>query len=150
MSRQKRITNEINKFLISGKEDELGCWLINHDDSDMIFYMYLSEDKYVTIKINYPRDYPFKAPKVFINNHDYISLLRIEEKWKLDFLGPDKCLCCSSMTCANNWCAARTTFQLLDEIKNNLTFKIRLNEIAHVRKIRDKYLIDDIPLENFL
>ena len=66
MSRTKRINNEINKFVIEGKEDELGCWLINHEIENMKFYMNVTNSIYAKIRINYPNDYPWKAPKVYV------------------------------------------------------------------------------------
>ena len=150
MSRNKRINNEINKYLISGKEDELSCWLVQHETTNMIFYMNVTADYYVKISIDYPKQYPFRTPKVVINGYKYMTLLKINDRWKLNYIGNKRCLCCSSFICGNNWCATLTTVDLLKEIKDNLKLKLRFNEIAHVKKIKAKYLNHDIPIEEFL
>ena len=148
MSYARRIINERIKYK-NEYEDKLGCWLTDYEDNKMTFLKFFN-DYIALIEINFPKEYPFRSPKVNINGNDYIKLLKISEPWKLDMLVDKKCLCCSTLLCGNNWYPCANVVTLLEEIISNLELKIRFNEIAHVKKIKRKYLIDDIPLEQYL
>jgi ubiquitin-protein ligase len=148
MSYARRVINERIRYK-NEYEDKLGCWLTDYDDNNMTFVKFFN-DYIVLIEINFPKEYPFRPPAVKINNIDYMDLLIISESWKFDILVNKKCLCCSTLLCRNNWHACANIVTLLTEIIDNLELKLRFNEIAHVKKIKEKYLINDIPLEQYL
>ena len=59
-------------------------------------------------------DYPFKCPKIFINDKEYISILaEVSASEKLD----SECLCCKSICCHNTWKPCYNIKNILDEIK---------------------------------
>ena len=147
MSYSRRVNNERTKYKTE-YEDKLGCWLIDHSNNSMSFLKFIN-DYIVLIDISFPKTYPFRPPTVKINNIDYMDLLKISESWKFDILVNKKCLCCSTLLCRNNWHACANIVTLLIEIIDNLELKLRFNELRHVKKIKLKYLIDDIPLEQY-
>lgn len=86
--------------------------------------------------------YPFYPPKVFINQQipkPYIYILQIKSP-KINKIIKNyikkKCLCCSTITSANNWSPSYHIEQILDEIKY-------VNEIKRVVKYH-------IAIENIL
>ena len=96
--------------------------------------------------------YPFSSPeKVEINGIEYLSLLRIDNR-ELSKLGIDdtKCLCCASLLCKNNWGPRIPITDLLDEIQHNLYIKKAVTNNIICNVIKRKYLIDDIPIMDFL
>ncbi len=52
--------------------------------------------------------------------------------------------------CISNWTPFKNISDILTEVSNNLDLKLKFNEIRHVKKIKTKYLIDDIPIEDYL
>ena len=103
------------------------------------------------VQITYSKSYPFKAPKVIVNKYDYKRLLRtnpndLRKYFQLDI----SCLCCSTILCNGNWAPVYNTQKILKEIENNIILKIRLIEKLHCKKIKDKYLIDDVPILEFI
>ena len=52
--------------------------------------------------------------------------------------------------CISNWSPFKTVSDVLTEVCNNLDLKLKFNEIRHVKKIKNKYLNNDIPIEDFL
>jgi hypothetical protein len=98
------------------------------------------------------KGYPFSPPqKVEINGIEYLTLLRIDNR-ELNKLGIDdtKCLCCESLLCKNNWGPNNTISNLLDEIQHNLHIKKAVTNNIICNVIKRKYLIDDIPIMDFL
>ena len=148
-SRTRRITNELYKFEHERTSEKLNCYLVNHDESNMIFIKFFPNQLLVNIVLKYSSDYPWKPPKITVNGHNYIRLLQIIEQWKLKYINT-KCLCCSSLLCVTNWTPFKTISNILTEVCNNLELKLKFNEIRHVKKIKYKYLNQDIPIEEYL
>jgi len=136
-------------------------WLETINRSSFILSMYSNTDvTFIALIDNYiiPINisinnipYPFKAPKIRVNGHSYNSLLQINRNAaKILKL---KCLCCTTLTCRNNWCVRHNLFDLLNEVKNTLEIKLRSIEIYHCIKIIDKYFGDGLrclPIVYFL
>ncbi len=106
------------------------------------------------ISFIFTRDYPFKAPIIYINNKLYTNILiyqknnikqNIYEKY---FIDKNVCLCCSTMLC--NWSPLNKIINILPEIKTNIEYIHRYIEILHAIKIKQKYLLDDINIESYL
>ena len=57
--------------------------------------------------------YPFKAPDILINNIKYYNILKFIS---IKFNCTDKCLCCKTITCPNNWKPTYTLELILFEI----------------------------------
>ena len=146
----RRINKEISdKFEIDISKN-LNCFLVQYDINEMIFVTFFNDKSTVYIELNYSQQYPFRCPKVKINNMNYQCLLKCNFHSFLKRITNKRCLCCSSLTCSNNWKPIDNTYKLLEEIKTNLTTKLRCIELLHIKKIKDKYLNADIPIEDFI
>ena len=148
-AKTRRITNELFKFEHNGVSQKLNCYLVNHDESNMRFVRFLPQEFLINIVLKYPNDYPWKPPQININGYNYIRLLQITQQWKLKYIN-SRCLCCSSLMCISNWTPFKTIADILTEVCNNLDLKLKFNEIIHVKKIKNKYLNNDIPIEDYL
>ena len=71
-SRTRRITNELYKFEHERTSEKLNCYLVNHDESNMIFIKFFPNQLLVNIVLKYSSDYPWKPPKITVNGHNYI------------------------------------------------------------------------------
>ena len=122
----------------------------NTHNRDYTQYIIFENDQ-IQIKMEYGSMYPFRSPnKIYINGYDYITLLKCQAR-DLKNLGlEEKCLCCCSLTCRNNWAPSYNIADLLDEIESNLSIKRAISDSIHCDVIKRKYLIDDIPLISFL
>lgn len=81
------------------------------------------------IKFIFSYDYPFKPPKLFINNRRYYDFLKISCKDKLKILNDKfniKCLCCETFTCSHNWSPALRLTHFIEEIDKFKKIKIYL------------------------
>tara|TARA_B100000927_G_scaffold37878_1_gene27115 strand:- start:275 stop:733 length:459 start_codon:yes stop_codon:yes gene_type:complete len=148
-AKTRRITNELFKFEHEKVSQKLKCYLVNHDESDMQFVRFLPQEILINIVLKYPSDYPWKPPQIKVNGHNYIRLLQITQPWKHKYINT-RCLCCSSIMCISNWSPFKTVSDILTEVCNNLDLKLKFNEIRHVKKIKNKYLNNDIPIEDYL
>jgi hypothetical protein len=122
----------------------------NVHNNDYIQYIIFENDK-IQIKMDFKSTYPFTPPsKIYINGEDYILLLKCQSR-DLKQLGlGENCLCCSSITCRNNWYPCSNIGDLLEEIEKNLSIKRGISDLIHCNIIKKKYLIDDIPLIEYL
>ena len=98
-------------------------------------------------------NYPFGPPKkVLINGKNYFEYLRPTESTYniLEYFIGQKCLCCSTLMCRNNWGPQKNFKNILHEILKMFNTKQRIVEYLHAKKIKYKYLIDDIPIFDFI
>ena len=97
----------------------------------------------IMVTIYFDSYYPFKPPnKILLNNISY--------KKYLGFSINRQCLCCSSITCSNNWSPGLTTEILIKEIERNIYLKQQRTYLLLVKIIKNKYLNQDIPIEKWL
>ena len=97
--------------------------------------------KHLIVKI--PNDYPFKPPKLFINEQNYIQLLCFNNKmFNNEFLKEGiKCLCCETILCGNSWRPDLTIEKLIDEylcnqkIINKILRRLYVPEICYINNI---------------
>ena len=94
--------------------------------------------------------YPFKTPGVQINFRPYQEFLRIGSTEQLKKIHNLNCLCCSTITCGNNWSPAFTMNNLIEEIRRLKGYKRDLINKLLSDKIKLRYLIDDIDLDCWL
>jgi len=95
-------------------------------------------------------NYPFRPPNVKINCIPYYEFLRIKFlpfTENLTKIYKINCLCCSTITCGDNWTPAYTTNHLIKEIRTYKNYKRNLLNKLIADKIKVKYLIDDIDLD---
>ena len=113
----------------------------NNNDSLSIYEIYISEG------------YPFTCPKIKINGEDYLAFLRIKtQKFSrlLKNITGLSCLCCNSYLCSENWTPVTTICKMINEIRNMRKKKRNIINKFYADKIKDKYLIDDINLDEWL
>lgn len=94
-------------------------------------------------------DYPFKPPECKILNAEYngdykILLARISEHYygqnNMPVKSTEKCLCCNTVLCRNNWHPVTKLSCLLEEINTNTTYMYDIVYKMLENKIYDKYL----------
>lgn len=109
------------------------------------------ENNTVKIKMLFDSFYPFNPPKnIYINDFNYLSLLKCKRE-DLKVLHINKqCLCCDSFLCKNNWGPTLNIFKIIKEIQQNLKIKRAIIDRIFCNCLKRKYLIDDIPLFNYL
>ena len=126
--------------------------------------------KYAHFLFKIPFNYPFSPPySVCINGHDYHKMLSewsskcgmssvLCRKSKQMFTMLDlihkvtgkECLCCSSLLCSNNWSPGNRLSQIVKEISRILELRHSLWEIKLAETIKSTYLVEDIPLIDYL
>jgi len=159
MYSQKRVSNEIKKFWDPNQRlhnrnntnnSDLNTVFIKYTNNrKVLFFLFFNNDK-ISVKVVFDfkdTDYPFKSPKVTINNYTYKNLLNIKAKWYPKF-NITRCPCCESIMC--QWYAPYTMKHILDEIKVNLNIKIKIVELMHCEKIVNKYIGHYVPIDTFL
>ena len=123
----------------------------NYQDRSKIYLKYFLDihgGVFITIAID--SNYPFSPPvKVIINGHNYLSLLGINPQ-ALKLVGLEGCLCCSSLTCGNNWSPSDKIKSIIQEIENNMNIKKKIVTTILTRKICHKYLFEDLNICQYL
>ena len=95
----------------------------------------------ITVRLKFPREYPFKLPICNLNNTSYLHYLKNKS---------NICLCCSSLLCNYNWKVSMTSCDILNEISKNIRDKQNSSYLKLIKKIKEKYLISDIPIEEYI
>jgi len=80
------------------------------------------------------------------SNHNIYGKYNIYDKTNEQFI----CLCCKSITNKMNWYPTRKLSELIDETKNFIDYKQHGIIMLMLRVIKRKYLVNDIPLEDFM
>ena len=150
----RRLANEA----IRDNWDELG---IEHFAEDNTIYipvneMWTQEENLLTIV--YKSTYPFRPPTITYNGKDILVFYRelsdcSSKKIKDDLsklLGTESCMCCASLLCGNNWSVHNTIKNLLEEFEKFRNIKKRSVERFWSYKIASRFLVEDIPLYEYL
>ena len=132
---------QINKTPTNESRIVLG----NHNSN--ITYIFILKDTY-----------PFTQPTMIIINNittydiTYSSFLKINEKFTdiLKNISGSDCLCCSSISCLNNWANSYQLIKLIDEFKQNLLIKKKILLIYLLNLIKNKYNITFNIIEDFI
>ena len=152
---KKRISKELQKLyencsLISIELDENNKETTGHPKPVVNIY---DNSNGLIYSIILNSNYPFRPPKVQINFKPYYEFLRIgflpflENLKKINKIN---CLCCSTITCENNWCPGFTTNDVINEIRKFKGYKCNLIKKLFADKIKLRYLINDIDLDCWL
>ena len=97
--------------------------------------------------------YPFKPPRIFLNERPYIDLLKMNGDYEKNIVKKVKgqdCLCCYSINCAENWTPAIKLNIIIDEIKRTLQFKRDVIISFLGQKIEQKYNIPHGCISSYL
>lgn len=126
-------------------------FLIN--DENKVTFSFLFKYKYtISFQLIFKPEYPFKPPdcKLLNDGGDYKRLLaRISEHYynkktnssnKKSSASVEKCLCCNTVLCRNNWYPGIKMSSLLEEINTNTTYIYDIVYKMLENKIYDKYL----------
>tara|TARA_B100000524_G_scaffold319927_1_gene200117 strand:- start:102 stop:626 length:525 start_codon:yes stop_codon:yes gene_type:complete len=172
MSAIKRINNEINKMDNPYENNSMAKFVLDIRNPFPLVNLKLSpkslkENYYNIVKfnnyeliINLKIDknvfgieilisnlYPFEPPKVKINNKTYHFLLQSNNLKKINY---EKCLCCSSIICPDNWVPSYGIIHIINEIYQNIYKKKCIVEILHLEKLEKKYLKFNSNIKNYL
>jgi hypothetical protein len=140
---KKRIENEIKMLCRKYEKIEINLCenIITVYDMSNTYEFIISES------------YPFVPPKIYYNNVDYVDFLKIKNTsfnsilysiHKLD------CFCCNSLTCKGKWNVSFTMDDIILEIQKYKKYKRDVINKLFADKIKMKYLISDINLEQYL
>ena len=140
--RRKRITSELMSL-----KNNYECVNLTFDNFDSIELIVIDNNinpHFNTVSFILPNEYPFKPPKIIINDQDYISLLKLNSSEKLKVLTSLtglKCLCCNTMVCNDNWSPTVSFYNIISEINTN--FKLIEKILLKMSFDRLKLLLHD-------
>jgi ubiquitin-protein ligase len=99
-------------------------------------------------------DYPFKPPNVVFQNRPYREFLQIShspQDLKLfKQVSGLECLCCTSITCNENWSPGYMMTHIIDEIRTICKYRRNMIYKIIADKIKARYLVADIDLDSWL
>ncbi len=150
MSCERRIKNEMKNWPSD--------WIYGKDNN-CIFITLLNfiPKKIFFLKIVLGNSYPFKQPTVFCNNNDIIKFYRdthsnpikeLQDDMKL--LTGKECGCCQSFLCGDNWGPSIKIKDIIDEFHEMWIYWQRAIERFHCKKVTQKYLIEHLPIFEYL
>jgi hypothetical protein len=166
-SHKRRLYNEI-KILNETDDKETGIissdikvYNLNEDVRSVYITALLMPMLHYNINVvfQFVNEYPFIQPTVVLQLKDtgetiyYKKMLHSESKMINDILFNQfkiRCLCCESVTCGEHWSPIRHFDFILNEINEFLIIKSRIIEKLHALKVKQRYLIDDINIQEWL
>lgn len=150
-SLQSRIKNDC-KLLYEDYHDVL-VDLTDNDKITISAVEIISYSKKRTYKFILTNQYPFRPPKIYINDQPYLNILQLRGDYEKDMVKKIKgqdCLCCHSMSCSANWSPAIKLLRIIDEIKDTLKFKRDIINVLLADKIKKKYNMPYAHFEAYL
>ena len=90
-------------------------------------------------------EYPFRPPKVKIGMDDYTNILCSSQ---LSYT--ERCLCCTSLCCKDNWCLQNNFADLANEIDKNLKFLMQPRFMFLVKNIIMEKVGTYVPIDTYL
>ena len=126
--------------------------LIEYDEqSSIIKLVMIIKDRVLFVNLNFPREYPFQSPTVYIykdgNEYNYLDLLYLNTEWHSHFKLKG-CFCCNSILC--KWGIHNDIKEVIEEIQTNLEYKLRIREIITCRSLINQKIGTYVPIETFL
>jgi hypothetical protein len=143
---RRRIKKEYQ--LICDKYDESS---IKYDLNGKVYISFtISNTQYI---FNICTNYPFTAPKAYINGKSHSEFFRLPSNRFINILqyvsGLD-CFCCNSLLCTNNWRCAITLEKVINQLEEYKTIKYNIVLKLLADKIKEQYLHRDIDLDSWL
>jgi ubiquitin-protein ligase len=152
-----RIARRIIRELQDMKKIGIIC-----DDNSINITNYHEKDFNITFKnikdnrvykFTITQNYPFSPPKLELNYKSYSSYLTLQsENFREIFckLKGQRCLCCETLTCPDNWSPQFTLNEIIDEVDKFHKECREIADIVIVNVIKRKYLIDDVNILEWL
>jgi hypothetical protein len=97
--------------------------------------------------------YPFVPPKIYYNDILYVDFLKTDFSHFNEILYDIhklSCLCCNSLICKGIWNVSFTLHDVIVEINKYTKYKRDVIYKIYADKIKSKYLINDINLDQYL
>lgn len=138
--------NYYNKIKIKLADNNIIENIISIDiiEENHIALVIILQEKYTSVvSMIFPKEYPFRPPKVKISELDYTEFLGEYQKSELD--KRKKCLCCNTIICRHNWAPDKDLFDVVIEINdllNMLYLPINENLYKSIMNKHLGYLID--------
>ena len=150
----RRLANEA----IRDNWEELGMAHFIEDKSIYIPVDDIWTEEENLLTVNYCSTYPFRPPRIIYNGKDILLFYRklsdgSSKKIRDDLsklLGVGGCMCCASLVCGNNWSVNNTIKNLLEEFEKFCNIKKRSVERFWSDRIASRFLVEDIPLREYL
>ena len=127
----------------------------NDDDTLKVTIYEISPDSKIQIYgFIISSNYPFNPPRIFFQNRPYLEFLKTSynpnyRKMFKQIVGQE-CFCCHSVNCSSNWSPGITLDKIIDEVKQIKSQKRQIINKLLADKIKWRYLIDDINLDEWL
>lgn len=157
-SLRKRIKREINLLTnqnICVEDNVVIKSITSYNTKNITDYMIefknLNDQKYYKFMV--PLHYPFKPPKLFINNKSinlYYKIDNIEFNNALIKYNKLQCFCCNSLLCPEIWSPQFTFINILNDVNKVKTICREIAFRVIINVIKRKYLIEDINLVEWL
>lgn len=149
-----RIINELKKIA----DDTISISVEIYESDNHKLPVIKIEDKlyktYNSCSFIIHENYPFHKPTIQINCIPYINTLKISSVKTMNLLKSIKnidCFCCnSSVTCENSWKPSITIYDVITEIRKFKQFRRDIINKIFADKIKQKYLIKDIKIDEWL
>lgn len=148
---RRRIKREIEKLIRENIciEDYIKIGKYNLDY--FIEFKNLTDNKYYKFVVS--NNYPFKSPKIFINNKSisfYHQIQNLDFSRALKKYTGIECFCCETILCSNNWNHAFTFTNVLDDINRYKDARRQIVVRIIIEVIKRKYLNNDTNIIEWL
>ena len=126
------------------------CELVTRENVDykckiVIYFRILFPHKISKlIKFILSNEYPFRPPQVKIGDNNYLDILCNMRS------STEKCLCCSSLACKDNWDLQKKIADLANEINENLQLSLQPRFMFLVKNIIIEKVGTYVPIDTYL
>ena len=150
---RKRVKSELDRMYPN--YDQIDIEITDKEEVRVTIYKIEPSNKLYTYGFIVPKYYPFRPPAIFYQNRPYIDFLRTQNITKM---GTDifrkvtgqRCFCCSSFNCGDNWKPGITLEKIIEEIRFIKRKKRDVVNKLMADKIKARYLVVDIDLDSWL
>lgn len=149
----KRIKRELQEMKQRG-------FFRNDSDVDIIKKSLNEREFHLIMKTNgrlytfrIPHNYPFHAPKFFLNNKPYSHYFKFKSSEFRDKFYKNQCkncFCCQSILCCDNWGPHLNISKIIEEVNTLYNDCRKIVDTIIIDVIKRKYLIDDVNILEWL
>ena len=148
------------RLIKEAERDEWEAEGIQHFSNEKTIYIPMDDmnsNEGDLLIVKYKDGYPFRGPTVWYKQENllvfYKKLSEICDREIYDDfrkLHGDGCMCCSSLLCGNNWSVHNHITDIKREFEKYCHIKKRSIERFWCRKITERYLIEHLPIFEYL